>query len=345
MEKTRENLEYKQLKADLAQGMLKNLYIFHGEERYLLEYYLGQMRKTLLVPGMEEFNHKRFDGKKLSLNDLAEAVDALPVFAERTLIEVSDYDVFQGSEAARNQLLQLCQDIPPYATLVFLYDTVPFKVDGRSKGNAALKKCFSIVEFTRQKQSDLLNWIARRFKAHGKKLDKPTAEYFSFVTGGLMTGMIPEIEKVSAYAKGETIAREDIDAVVVPVLDAATYKMTDALLKRDYNEAARLLAELLFLQEQPHRILYSISQKMRQLLAAQICGERGLGINNLMDICGIRYEFQAKHLLAAGRRQSSAWCKEAVRTCSQAALAMNQGSGDNGALLSQVLIELAEAQA
>lgn len=344
MAKKQENAEYKRLKAALAEGSPGQLYIFYGEERYLLEYYLSQLRQCVLTPGMEEFNQKRFSGRNLDVNALADAIDALPVFAERTLVEVSDFDIFKSSEEVCSRLLQIFSDLPAYVTVVFVYDTVEFKADTRIKRNAALKKCFSIVEFTRQEQSDLLNWIARRFKAQGKKIDKSTAEYFSFVTGGLMTAMIPETEKVAAYTKGDIILKENIDAVVTPVLDAAAYKVTDSILKRDFDGAAEELADLLAMQEAPHRILYSISQKMRQLLAARICCDSGRGLNELMDICGIRYEFQARGLMTAARRLDASWCKSAVQVCSQAALRLNSGSDDGGGVLAQLLVELAAGE-
>ena len=35
----------KQLKSDLSAGTLGQLYIFHGEEAYLRDFYLGQLKK------------------------------------------------------------------------------------------------------------------------------------------------------------------------------------------------------------------------------------------------------------------------------------------------------------
>jgi len=38
---------YQKLKQDLKSGALGSLYIFHGEEAYLRDYYLGEMKKKL----------------------------------------------------------------------------------------------------------------------------------------------------------------------------------------------------------------------------------------------------------------------------------------------------------
>lgn len=40
---------YQQLKKDLAAGSIGSLYIFHGEEAYLRDFYLGEMKKKTVA--------------------------------------------------------------------------------------------------------------------------------------------------------------------------------------------------------------------------------------------------------------------------------------------------------
>lgn len=46
-----------ELKADLKAETLKNAYIFYGEETYLRQSYLDQVREALVPAGFEEFNY------------------------------------------------------------------------------------------------------------------------------------------------------------------------------------------------------------------------------------------------------------------------------------------------
>lgn len=332
---------YIKLKKDLSEGTAECAYIFWGDERYLLEHYLGELRKRVLDGGMAEFNHRRFDGKTMSAESFTEAVDTLPVFAERTLVEVSDFDLFGCREETKLAIKQVIDTLPDYVCVVFIYDTLEFKPDGRVKINAEIKKNFSVVEFRRQEQSDLVNWIARRFKAQDKSIDRPTAEYLAFVSGGLMTPLVGEIEKVSAYNTDRIITRESIDAVVTPVLDAVTYKLTDAIIQRRFDDAADILSDLLAMQEPPHKMIYSISQKMRQLLAAKVCAESGKSYARLMEMCGIKNDWAAKRLMSNAGGVSIGWCREAVRKCSRTALKMNSEGTDYGEMLCALLTELA----
>ena len=57
--KETESKGYVQLKSDLKENTVASAYVFYGEETYLREYYLDQLRKKLIPAGFEEFNsHK-----------------------------------------------------------------------------------------------------------------------------------------------------------------------------------------------------------------------------------------------------------------------------------------------
>jgi DNA polymerase-3 subunit delta len=335
-----DDTEYKRLKADLKDGTPGTFYIFHGEERYLLEYYLDKLRDTALAGGFEEFNEKRFDGKTVTPEELSAAVDALPVFTARTFIRVDDLDLFGAAEGVKKDYLAVLSDLPDYVCLVMVYDTVEYKVDGRLKINNEIKKLASIVEFHSQTQSDLINWVRRRFHAMGKDISNDAAEYFIFTTGGLMTAMVTETEKVGAYAMGSAVTRQDIDAVVTPVTEAVAFRLTDAVVQGKFDDAAKLLSDLLLMQEPPHKLIYSISAKMRQLLAAKVLWEQRKNAGDLMELMGIRYDFQARSLMESARRISMQWCENAVALCSEAALQLNSSS-DKEQTLSLLLMRLA----
>ena len=53
---------FQKLKNDLAAGRAENAYIFYGEETYLREYYLKELRRKLIPAGFEEFNYHTLEG-------------------------------------------------------------------------------------------------------------------------------------------------------------------------------------------------------------------------------------------------------------------------------------------
>ena len=92
---------YQQLKQDLSAGTPGRLYVFHGEETYLRDYYLEQLKELLLAGGMGTFNLHEIPAKDMSPRRLEEALDCLPMMAQRTLVQVTDFDLFKAGEKDR----------------------------------------------------------------------------------------------------------------------------------------------------------------------------------------------------------------------------------------------------
>ena len=314
--KSKSNEAFEKLKRDLKAGTAGSGYLFYGEESYLREYYLGVLRKTLVPAEFEEFNYHRMEGKDLSIQTLADAVEAMPMLAERTLVEVTDLDLFKLNEDQREKLIALLNDIPPYCCIVFVYDTIEYKPNRTMKKlMKAVADHLETVEFRPASGSELTAWIARRFRALGKDIDRQTAEYLIFLCGDLMTGLVPEIEKIGAYVKGNTVTQKDIDAVADPVLSAQVFKLSDAVLQGQYDKAASILGDLLRMQTEPILILASLGSQLRRLYTARLAIDGGKDKYWLMNLWEMKNDYQAKLLLNAVRKTTAAWCADAVRQC------------------------------
>ena len=113
-----------ELKTELKQKKLGRLYFFHGEETFLLNHYLTQMRKLALDPLTESFNYHRLNQETFDMQSFADSVENLPMMAEHTLVQVDDVDPFKLPESDRNKLAEIFSDVPDYCTVVFTYLTI-----------------------------------------------------------------------------------------------------------------------------------------------------------------------------------------------------------------------------
>ena len=317
------------------------LYLFHGEEAYLRDRYLEQLKQVLLPPGLEEFNLHAIQGKDCSVEWLEQAVDCLPMMSQRTLVLVTDFDLYGQGEGGREQLIQLFSSLPDYCCLVFVYDLLPYKADGRSRLAAAIKAHGAVVNFQRQEQGDLVTWITRHFKASGHTIAGDDARYLIFLCGELMTNLASEIDKIGAYAAGQRVTREDIDAVAVPLMDAIVFEMTDAIARKQFNKAASVLADLLHSQEPPLKILSAMGKYFRQLYTARLYLDRGKSRRDLMALWNMRSAYPADKLMDAARGFSLPWCRYAVLRCSETELQLKAAYGQERELLTGLLMELA----
>ena len=198
---------YQAFKKALAAGEPGKLYVLHGEESYLRDHYLSKLKELILSGGMGTFNLHELAAKEMSPRALEQAVDCLPMMGERTLVLVTDYDLFKAGEKDRESYGRIFAQLPDYCCVVFVYDLIPYKGDARTKLAAALKEYGTVVHFVRQDQKNLVDWVRRRFRALEKDIDTKLALEFIFLCGDLMTNLAGESEKVGAYAKSARITR------------------------------------------------------------------------------------------------------------------------------------------
>lgn len=307
---------YEELRAALQSGGPANVYIFFGEETYLMQQAVEQLRALLVPAGFEEFNYHRLTGKGLTVQELTEAVEAMPMMSQSTFVTVTDMDVFKLDEAQRTALVSLLEDFPEYCTLVFLYRQLPYKKDGKLKKlTAAIAAHTTEIEFAPQGRQKLQKWVRRRFAAFDKELDDNAIDHLLFTCGSLMDGLVPEINKIAAYAKGKRVTVADIDAVADPVLDARIFDMTNAVTARDYDRAAAVLAELFRMQTEPIAILAVLGRELRQLYTARLALDGKKDAVWVKELWRMTSAYPATKLMEAARSVSRPWCRDAVRRC------------------------------
>lgn len=336
-----------QLKQDIKTGQFARVYLMHGEEHFLREHYLSMLKKKLLDGPAEEFNFHRFTQENMDFEALTRAVEALPMMAEYTVVQVDDCDLSRLPEASREALVDILSDVPDYCTLIFVFDTVPFQFDGRQKKlKEALETCTE-VEFCRQSQRELTGWIRRHFQTHDKEIDDRDCEYLTFVTGGTMTALGSEITKLAAYASDRRITRADIDAVVEPVLDAEVFSITDAISEGDYGLALEKLRTLLKMQQEPILLLAAIGGQFRRMLWARRIMSAGQGEGALGEMLKsatgkTTHPFVLQKTMTAARRVPDGFCETAMKLCLETDLRLKSFSGDAQRELELLLLQLAQ---
>lgn len=335
------NADFSALKAAIKAGNPARCYIFHGEEAYLREHYTLQLRALICDGPAGDFNYHKLPTEGLTAQAVSDALEAMPVMAERTLVELEDFDLYRKmSEAERERWIELLGDIPDYATLLLVCDTVAWKPDRRVKKlTKAIDDHCQIVEFEKQNTRQLTEWLRRRLRPYDKLIDDATAEYLIFRTGGGMTLLASETDKLASYATGREITRQDIDLVTEPVLEAQVFAIVDALAARKGEEALRLLRDLLTLQEEPIVILAAMGSQLRRLYAAKVLQDEGNGVKGLMDLYKLS-NFPARKSVESAERLPLAWCERAVELCAETDYKLKTSYDDGERLLELMILQL-----
>lgn len=332
-----------ELKVALREKNPGTLYVFYGEEMFLLHHYLQQLKKCVLDELTESFNFHRFTQENFDLREFADAVENLPMMAERTLVQVDDVDFFKWGEDDREKMTDILLDIPEYCTVVFTYETVAFKPDKRYKKLWDAVSAGQIVEYAKQSQRDLIVWVQRHFAAVNKRIAPELCAYLIDITDGTMTALGSEIHKIAAYSGTDTICKADIDAVTEPVLDAVVFRMTDQLAAGDYGGALQTLHKLLKMQEEPIFILGAVGNNFRRISTARTLLDSGRNASELQKLCGVA-DFAARKAMEAARHFRPEFLAKAAELILETDYKMKTSFDQPQRLLELLILQLAQEE-
>lgn len=310
------------------------LYLLWGEEDYLRDSFL-QVLRELCAPAGDDFQVRIFKEAQLDPNELRFAVDTLPFFSERSLIEIRDLDYVKPGET--DKVMEILSDIPDYCTVAFRLNQGE-EPNGKSKLIRFLREQGREIHFTVQDQNMLFRWITRRFAHYGKGVEMEAAQRLIFLSGDQMKALIPEIEKIAAYAKGDKISVSDVNAVANRIAESDIFDLTDAIAERRFNTASGILADLLEQRDTSvPAILSLLSNQFRRLYLANGAADSAA----VMELCNLKYEFMARRLLNSARSFSPEQLRHAVELCAQADYRLKSESADEKTLLKEVLMRVA----
>jgi DNA polymerase-3 subunit delta len=162
-----------------------------------------------------------------------------------------------------------------------------------------------------------------------------------FLSGDLMNRLIPEIEKICAYANDERITLADIEATAHHIPEADAFQMTDCLSKGDFNGAARYLSELMAGNREPIEVLGAIGWQMRRLYAARLSMDRKKGSAYTKEILGIKNDYALRMLESTAKNIPLAVLREYVRQCAEMDFRMKTSAGEELEILKELLVRFA----
>ena len=291
---------------------LERLYIFYGEETYRRETAVGMIRRRLSPEGGFDWDTVELRGRSVTADIIAEAVSTPPVSAERKLVLVREFDPL------KNDITELASALSEDVCLIFDMEDPAWKPDKRTKAYKELSKYGFFAEFNTASPEELEGFIRRCFKDRGHSIDRPEVEYLIFLCTNLMAGLLNEIEKIAAYAHGERITREDIDAVASRAVESRIFEMCDELAANHTGRALTMLSDLETSREPAIAVTAVIARQFRQLYAARLALESGRDRAAIMQLTGLRFPYHANRLIDSARRMPLPLLRYALIACMEA---------------------------
>lgn len=248
---------YEQLKQSIKDGNIAPLYIFEGQEDYLIEYCIGEIKKKLIEPWAEMMNYQSYN-ELPNVSEAGDFIETLPVMSERKLLVLRKCGLFTGNIKNKAQWEKLLSEVAPF-NCVIIWEDMPERGKKQNTVRNAVEKNGVVVSFPLQTENALRQWLSNIAKKSDKTIDSRAAQYLIASLGRKMQPLKIEFEKIIAYSKAPQITREDIDAVIVkPVFDNV-FNLIDAIFEGKREACFSLLHTLRSQKADPVELLSLLS--------------------------------------------------------------------------------------
>lgn len=300
----------KSIDEDIKNGSYQRVYLLHGEEAYLKNQYKNKLKQALSKSD-DTMNVAFYEGKDINPGEMIDFAETMPFFADYRLLMVENSGLFKK---ANEDLANYMKEIPETTCFVFVEE----EIDKRSKMYKAVKEAGRIVEFPRQTDAVLTQWILGRLKRENKKITQPVLQLFLTKTGNDMENIDKELEKLFCYTlEQEVITAEHVEEVCVTQTTGKIFDMVNAIAEKKQKQALDLYYDLLALKEPPMRILFLIARQFQILLQIKELSGHGYDNKFIASKAGIP-EFTVRRNQTQARGFSGEQLKEAVADCVQA---------------------------
>lgn len=238
-----------QLYKDLKQKQIAPLYLFFGEEDYLIEQYADAVLAAALKSDDEDFNLDVYYGNECDGATIVNAASAYPMMAERRAVVVREIHLLD--EQSQAMLLKYAQKPSPTSCVIL--------TSSKSSPAGTLKKIRPLaftVEAKPLYENHIPPWVKNHVKALGYTITDEAIGLLQINIGVSLRRIASEIDKIELLLKGRTeISVEDVEAIVGSAKEFTVFELGDAVAEKKLAKSLHVLDRLLELGESPVGIL------------------------------------------------------------------------------------------
>jgi DNA polymerase III delta subunit len=278
----------------LREGSILAGYLYYGEEEFLAEEFVEELKAVLASSAGDEFRLTRMDLDETKWRDVIDTARTAPFLFEswRAIVvriperragsdkgqdRKSDADGEEGKGAKFLSVIdqKILRDYfasPPSRTvLVVLRAGRVRKDDAIVRFFQSLPKVvFAVVEMKPLSAVALMKRAEEKANALGKTLTERAKRRLFEVLGQDLRLTLNEVEKLAVYVGDKKgIEEEDVDQATAWQRSFKAYELDDALAAADFAKQAAILNDLLTEGERPEQIVGRLAGFFRNVLAAQ----------------------------------------------------------------------------
>ena len=271
---------YKKLFEDVRAGRVRPLYFLHGPEEYMKREFLRELTKAVLPAGDRTFNLDILYGGEFEAPSFDERLQAFPLFAQKRLVVLRDFDALSTSE--REHVIERASQLPDGLVLVVesaveKLETVAHKrLAELASRNGAAVQCAPLDE------AETLERVLARFRREEYKIDPDALDLLIESVGTALIDLSNEVDKILlAAGDSKHVTRELVEAVVGKYRTVTLFSVLDAAGSSAPGTWLPRLATLLESGEEPVFIVAMLLRRVVSLMEVQrVLAERGRAVSN-----------------------------------------------------------------
>lgn len=315
-------MDTNELKSRIKSGTLSGVYIFGGEEEYLIRYYLKLLCDAVEVdPAFAVFNSISFEGPEVIFEDIAEAVKSPPMMADYKMIVWKRANFSAMKEKALDELEALCALASEHPYAVVAFSAADEGLDfGTPKRPSKFIKRFSdkinILRFDRSTENQLYGWLKKHFDASGVGVTLDTLKALVFRSGRSMEVLANEVEKLSALALSRglsTVGVKEVEEVATSSPECDTFALSTAISERNRALMFDALVDMRSKRVDPTVIIGMMAKTYSELLTVSMLLDDGMGASDIEAQTKIN-PYRLKHVIAASKRYGTKRLSQIVLT-------------------------------
>jgi DNA polymerase-3 subunit delta len=236
----------------LHAGKIAPLYLFYGEEDYLIDEAVARLLKASLPESGRAFNLDVLSGTDTDARDIVARASAFPMVAERRIVIVREAE--RLPEKGLELLAHYVEKPSPSTCLVL----IAAKPDMRRRAFATIKRSGMAFEFRPLYENQLPSWIERRARVRKGTITLEAAKLLVAYVGSSLRDLDNELEKVFLYMGDRlAITEDDVAAVVGFTREFNVFELQRAIGERNLSRAVEVMEKMLD-ANQPMPLIVSV---------------------------------------------------------------------------------------
>jgi DNA polymerase-3 subunit delta len=278
----------------LEKEALVPLYLFHGDEAYLIDQAIIRLRRRMKDVPVNVF----YVGED-SLERVLETWGAPSLFAKQTLVILKSAERLKAAE--RERLAAAAETRDETQPLVVCAHG---RVDLRQQFFSACAKQGFVAEFRPPFANQMPGWARRIARERGIKINEDAAQLLAELVGADLLALATEVEKTAAFVFPRTeMTADEVRACVGDVHQYDAFHLADALGQRDRQKALGLLRRVLTNDNEALRILHALVSHFRRLWQVKDLLASGVPETQIERATGLRGQ-RLRSLLSQSRLYS-----------------------------------------